>query len=160
MESQLILKDKTIYIGQIKDKKPHGKGAIQNTEDKITWIKRGMFNRGDFVKGEISGWGCIVEGNFKKGKPIGNAKITYTIGGRGRKPTSIYFGKIKRVGKENYVPHGKGKMSQIWSGDSSKGEFKNGLLKKGKMFFAEPKFTYKPYKKNLEGKWINWPEKK
>ena len=148
MKSQLILKDKTIYIGQIKDKKPHGKGAIQNTEDKITWIKRGMFNRGDFVKGEINGWGCIIEGNFKKGKPIGNAKITYTIGGRGRKPTSIYFGKIKRVGKENYVPHGKGKMSQIWSGDSSKGEFKNGLLKKGKMYFAK------------NNKWINWPEKK
>ena len=88
--------------------------------------------------------------DFKKGKPIGNAKITYTIGGRGRKPTSIYFGKIKRVGryKENYAPHGKGKMSQIWSGDSSKGEFKNGLLKKGKMYFAK------------NNKWINWPEKK
>ena len=145
-KSQLILKDKTIYIGQIKNNKPHGKGTIQYTEEKITWIKRGMFNRGDFVKGEISGRGRIIEGNFKKGKPIGNAKITYKIGRRSR-PTSIYFGKIKKVGKENYAPHGKGKMSQIWSGDSSKGEFKNGLLKKGKMYFAK------------NNKWINWPEK-
>ena len=157
-KSQLILKDKTIYSGQIKNNKPHGKGAIQYTEEKITWIKRGTFNRGDFVKGEISGRGCIVEGNFKKGKPIGNAKITYKIGRRDR-PTSIYYGQIKKKGKINYVPHGNG-VKTDWDGNKSKGEFKNGLLKKGKMFFAEPKFTYKPYKKNLEGKWINWPEKK
>ena len=43
-KSQLILKDKTIYIGQIKNNKSHGKGAIQHTEDKITWIKRGILS--------------------------------------------------------------------------------------------------------------------
>ena len=79
MKSQLILKDKTIYIGEIKNNKPHGRGVIQ---------------------------------------------------------------------EDNYAPHGKGKLFTVYNGDISVGEFKNGLLIKGKIYYGQTK------------KWIKWPPKK
>ena len=147
MKSQLILKDKTIYIGEIKNNKPHGRGVIQ--EDiayKSTWIKRGIFKNGDFVKGQIKKSGKIVEGKFKKGNPIGKAKIIYKI--YGSKRTSEYFGEIKKLKVHNYSPHGKGKLFTVYNGDISVGEFKNGLLIKGKIYYGQTK------------KWIKWPPKK
>lgn len=153
-KNKIIFKDKTIYIGGIKNNKPHGKGTIYNPgileEDipyKSSWIKKGIFKNGDFVQGQIQESGKIVEGKFKNKKPIGNAKIIWR---HFRSPiTSEYFGQIKRIKLRNfrlgYYPYGKGKL--ISGGRIEVGDFKSGFLKKGKIFYSDIK------------KWSVWPPK-
>ena len=66
MKSQLILKDKTIYIGEIKNNKPHGRGVIkeEDLDTKEFQIYNPFTQKGEIIYRRINK--KFVERNEKK----------------------------------------------------------------------------------------------
>ena len=102
--------DGSVYVGQIKDLLPHGKGKLTMKEESY---------EGDFVEGEKTGYGVYIyssaigdkyEGYMKNGKRDGTGKYTWADG-------SSYTGSYK-----NDMMDGEGTI--IWAdGSSYTGQF-------------------------------------
>lgn len=123
-----------VYVGQMKDGKPHGKG-------KYTW-SNGDFYEGDWVNGKMHGrgkctWvtGDSYEGDWVKNQRTGKGKHIYASG-------DFYDGDFV-----NGLNHGKGKYT--WAtGDSYEGDWVNDKRTgKGKCTWANGDI--------YEGDWVN-----
>ena len=104
-----------VYVGEVKDGNPHGKGKITVSDEEVRSYE------GDWVEGIPCGRGifCFTNGDIYEGEvcdavPQGKGIMKYING-------DIYEGDV-----DCGIPHGKGKMT-FANGDVYEGEWKDGV---------------------------------
>ena len=119
-----------VYVGEVKDGNPHGKGKITVSDEEVRSYE------GDWVEGIPCGRGifCFTNGNIYEGEvydavPQGKGIMKYADG-------TVYEGDV-----DCGIPHGTGKMT-FANGDVYEGEWKDGAYHgKGRYMWKDG--TYK-----------------
>ena len=119
-----------VYVGEVKDGNPHGKGKITVSDEEVRSYE------GDWVEGIPCGRGifCFTNGNIYEGEvydavPQGKGIMKYANG-------DTYEGDV-----DCGIPHGTGKMT-FANGDVYEGEWKDGAYHgKGRYMWKDG--TYK-----------------
>ena len=122
--------NEAVYVGEVKDGNPHGKGKITVSDEEVRSYE------GDWVEGIPCGRGifCFTNGNIYEGEvydavPQGKGIMKYADG-------TVYEGDV-----DCGIPHGTGKMT-FANGDIYEGEWKDGAYHgKGRYMWKDG--TYK-----------------